>query len=398
MELLDLLTSTKLHKILQNFQVTEQLKKRIGFNLLTVSSYTSHLENFHSDVIAALLNPKGLHGEGHLFLDLFLDFLNQNYKTSIDKTNFKNAIVEREKGRIDIWITDKISEKAIIVENKINNAVDQKNQIERYHDFSANKKGYDVCCIIYLSLGGYKKAPKIENDKADSLVINIDSLVINIAAYNDKPIDLYNGWLLKSLTQNIHTDTYTFVYQYSKLIQHLSNNNMNMEAKEEFYNFLSTNNAFQNIKSIITLGNNLAEYRSQRFFNSTKEQYAPFTKIYLANDKTDTGKTYHCCFENFKRGADAFKIDVVFHQNGDAVLQLWNPEKHRDYQKSSTMKLLEDIGNGMLGKFSDKGFGGGMKIAFKMDAFSDNVVKLDEALSVFFKELLAAFSKLQAKV
>jgi hypothetical protein len=389
MEFLELVNNPDLHKILQDFQVTKQLKKRVGFNLLTLSSYTSHLENFHSDVIAALLNPKGLHGEGHLFLDLLIDFLNQNHDTQIDKANFKNAIVEREKGRIDIWITDKVSKKAIIVENKINNAPDQKNQIERYHDFSANKKGYDVCCIIYLYLGGYKEAPKTENEA-------IKSLLKNIAAYNDKPIDLYNGWLLKSLTQNIHTDTYTFVYQYSKLIQHLSNNNMNMEAKEAFYDFLSTNNAFETIQTIITLRNGLAEYRAQRFFDSVNGQYAPFTKIYPANDKTDTGKTYHCCFENFKRDDNAFKIDVVFHQNRDAVLQLWNPGKDSKDQENSTVKLLEEIG--MPSEFSKGGFGGGMKKAFEISDFSGNIVELDKELLNFFKKLLEAFSKLQSKV
>lgn len=53
MEFLELVNNPDLHKILQDFQVTKQLKKRVGFNLLTLSSYTSHLENFHSDVIAA---------------------------------------------------------------------------------------------------------------------------------------------------------------------------------------------------------------------------------------------------------------------------------------------------------------------------------------------------------
>ena len=235
MKFLELIKHPDLLKILEGFQETEQKKKQVGFNLLTASSYTSHLENFHSDIIAALLNPKGLHGEGSLFLELLIDFLNKNYHTKIDKSNFRNAIVTREKGRIDIWIRDEVSKCAIIIENKINNASDTANQLDNYYNFSTDKE-YDVCCIIYLSLGGYKTAPNAENNE-------VNKLVKNIPAYSKTLPDLYNGWLLKSLTQNIHTDTYTFVYQYAKLIPYLSNNNMNTDIKEEFYEFLSQNKA-----------------------------------------------------------------------------------------------------------------------------------------------------------
>ncbi|MGF1452791.1 MAG: PD-(D/E)XK nuclease family protein, partial [Opitutales bacterium] len=102
-----------------------------GFNLFhLVSNYQR--ENLHSDVIAALLDPAEEHDADHQFLHLFIDWLKQidNGKlTKLRVGDFKNVRVLREKGRIDILIYDGSSNRAIVIENKISNAVDQERQI-----------------------------------------------------------------------------------------------------------------------------------------------------------------------------------------------------------------------------------------------------------------------------
>ena len=40
-----------------------------SYNLFTISSYNSYLENFHSDVIAILLNPDERHKQQNIFLN-----------------------------------------------------------------------------------------------------------------------------------------------------------------------------------------------------------------------------------------------------------------------------------------------------------------------------------------
>ena len=56
----------------------------------------------------------------------FIDLVNcVNVKTATKKSDFENSIVVREKYSIEILIIDGVSKKAIIIENKINNAVDQ---------------------------------------------------------------------------------------------------------------------------------------------------------------------------------------------------------------------------------------------------------------------------------
>lgn len=75
-EIIGIEEDNKLTGILNKF--SEILRKRdefkLGFNVFSLVSDTYYKENFHSEIIYALLNPKGEHGEGCLFLDLFLDY------------------------------------------------------------------------------------------------------------------------------------------------------------------------------------------------------------------------------------------------------------------------------------------------------------------------------------
>ena len=114
-------------------------------------------ENSHSEVIATLLNPKGEHKHGDVFLKLFLEeFLKDDDDNTIvncedlSKVFVKTEYGANEQRRIDIFI--KIDEKTcIIIENKID-AHDQKNQL---HDYIMHaKKTYTNIHTIYLTKYG----------------------------------------------------------------------------------------------------------------------------------------------------------------------------------------------------------------------------------------------------
>lgn len=84
-------------------------------------------ETSHSRLLGDLLNPLGSHGQGGLFLDVFL----RKIGYPVPETDAWNVTVET--GRVDILIWRNAPEKsAIIIENKSNNAGDQLNQIYRY--------------------------------------------------------------------------------------------------------------------------------------------------------------------------------------------------------------------------------------------------------------------------
>lgn len=113
---------------IEAFTDKQEKQKQRGlndFNLLsTVRQYHDEVY-LHSTMIVAFLNPKGLHYQGTLFLEKFLEILKlKDFDLNLEKTS-----VYFEYYDIDIYITD--GNKHIVIENKIW-AKDQPCQIIRY--------------------------------------------------------------------------------------------------------------------------------------------------------------------------------------------------------------------------------------------------------------------------
>ena len=113
---------------------------------------------FSSDIIAAFLNPKAKHNEGNLFLDAFIDMLNRKMKrsnknsTPIRKDFYVNALVERERHKIDILITTIDKRHCIIIENKIEDSAGgvYSNMFSGLH----NSISRSMSSILLTSTGG----------------------------------------------------------------------------------------------------------------------------------------------------------------------------------------------------------------------------------------------------
>ncbi|WP_066224980.1 PD-(D/E)XK nuclease family protein [Formosa haliotis] len=127
-----------------------QLNKISGdaFNVFEVINVTTDEVRLHSRFLAELLNPKGTHGQGDLFLKHFVD----QFKIQLDTKSAKvtvekyiGPVTEITGGLIDIFISDNKGA-SITIENKIY-APDQNNQLIRYYNHSQNN-------IFYLTLLG----------------------------------------------------------------------------------------------------------------------------------------------------------------------------------------------------------------------------------------------------
>jgi hypothetical protein len=133
----------------------EEITKTTGenFNIFDVLNIKSD-ESTHSNFIAMLLNPDGVHGRGNIFLKYFLEIIDPDQKDISDfsvenvtvQTEFSIGPIDKEcehGGRIDIAIFN--NKDTIFIENKIY-APDQKRQLKRYKNSCPNAK------IIYLTL------------------------------------------------------------------------------------------------------------------------------------------------------------------------------------------------------------------------------------------------------
>jgi hypothetical protein len=367
MNIKDFVSHKKFENIDKEIERIERERQNNGFNLFTISSYNTYLENFHSDVIALLLSSKERHLQQERFFKLFLSFLREKYGAIIDENNYQNYQVLREKGKIDIWIKDEISKRCIIIENKINDAIDMPNQIERYYDY-VSEKGYLVDGIIYLTLKGNKNAPKVGRKE-------IDDKIIDIVAFVQDKKNLCNGWLFNcyiEAKERKDDDSSTFIYQYIKLIKHLSLVVMNNELKKDFYEVVSNEQNREKARVLVTLLNELETYRMDLFMEKIGKDYAPFTKIYRY-------KPYHQLFEGYEEKGIVYKLDVHFYED-KSCLDFWCPNIEEDEctqhisNKLSKMQLLEE--------FTLGGFGGGMYKWFTIEDYH-NIREIDEAVYIF---------------
>lgn len=136
----------------------EEIKRLKGedFNIFSILGIESSENKTHSAFLGELLNPRGSHLLGSVFLKLFLETIDFN---SVFDYATATLIIEKHigicdadlktGGRIDIYLID-AQGNSISIENKIN-AGDQFAQIERY--VNHNKENNTV---YYLTLYGYE--------------------------------------------------------------------------------------------------------------------------------------------------------------------------------------------------------------------------------------------------
>lgn len=125
----------------------EALTKANGerFNVFDILHVGHYEVRTHSPMLAELLNPKGAHGQGHVFLQHFLTSLKIPDFDAASARVFPEVSIG-DLGRLDIEITDR-NNRRILIENKIYAGLQEK-QLERYHEH--DRKAH----LLFLTLNG----------------------------------------------------------------------------------------------------------------------------------------------------------------------------------------------------------------------------------------------------
>jgi len=177
-----------------------------NFNIFELMGLESREVKTHSRFIAELLNPKGSHGQGILFLELFLS---QMQIEGIDSTKARVEIEKfagwknedaTEGGYIDIII--RTENFAVILENKIY-AGDQENQLLRYSNYGKANYG-DKFELYYLTLQGNEASEHSTNgENVACKTISYQKEILKwIEACHEKTVNF--PILRETLTQYIH--------------------------------------------------------------------------------------------------------------------------------------------------------------------------------------------------
>lgn len=240
--------NTLLSQVSEIVKSYDRLKKITGerLNLFSLLRKETDEVRLHSKFIAELLNPKGAHDQGTLFLDLFLDEFNiDNIDSSSARVylEFYVGVISRDKtkgGNIDILIDD--GKNLVKIENKIN-AKEQVNQLLRYHN-------YRTGTLLFLTLYGNKSEQDIEllSQKVKYKCISYQQDIIN--------------WLTKcvekvALIPNLRES----IVQYKRLIKKLTKQNINYQMNTDITQKITDNKEnFEAYLSIRKLENDNSIY------------------------------------------------------------------------------------------------------------------------------------------
>ena len=213
------------------------------FNILRVGHYEVRT---HSPMLAELLSPRGSHGQGSLFLQLFLTALKiEDFDAPSARVSCE--VSAGELGRLDIVITDKHNQK-IFIENKIYAGL-QDRQLERYHECNSQ------AILLFLTLEG-DEPPDWRTNPAYSK--ESFKKAFKKVSYRD---DLVK-WLELCSKEAVNAPRVREVItQYIHLIQRLTQQNTSTRMNEEIVKAVMQDTTGSSYLAYATLRNAEAEIR-----------------------------------------------------------------------------------------------------------------------------------------
>lgn len=223
--------------ILQKLKTIQISNTQTPFNALNLM-YNEVLrkEELQSKIIGGFLNPIENHGFGDIPLTLFLNRIFPENNFGITQNSQFSIDLERPvippgmpARRIDIllsWKDNKNQKHAIIIENKLNWASNQSNQLNDYYDCLI-VEGYDVEGLVYMPfLSEFQHSRQTDTKKnvlaktkdfdAKKLVEWLKEIIKNS---NDKEISSIIQY--KEFWENLLTNNYTKM-KAIEIIEHLS--------------------------------------------------------------------------------------------------------------------------------------------------------------------------------
>ena len=246
----------------------QEAEEKLEFNIFSAISDVFYRENFHSDVLCMLLKRKEIFAS--LIKYLFGDFY-------LEKIDHDSLEFFREYNYIDIFVRYKLKGEdkphCIILENKINDAVDQERQLIRYYECCEYKERADVDKIIYLIKEDNRKNPEyIECTPEEIRKIEQKLWIIDAENFCEKILNPKNFE-----DENISSA----LIQYRNLINYIKGSPI-MCANEKIYEFVKNDkNKYKILKDFCDVFNNFPNYVAKDVFESMKDIRENGTLKYL---------------------------------------------------------------------------------------------------------------------
>jgi hypothetical protein len=320
--------------LLENMEAEVEKYNKSKFNIFSSISDIYWRENFHSEILKNILNPKTPDIGNICYLNILVEILNskqlelelgsfsENTNVSMEE-QIKNK--DGKEGRIDIFLFDDTINQAIIIENKIANAPDMPDQLARYYEYTKMKK-IEKFAILYIPL--YEKQPPfgsysknymdyIEDIKKITIVLSAGDLLV---------------FLEKCLEKTINEIARVYIGQYLDLVKSLRGNIMINELKGKILDAMIFNERnYKAAESLFEIWSKRAEIASE-----------------VISDKLIEKNGFLRDGINIKKSIEPKKVFLLFKQDKDGffILGVGCSNTDEEYKKG-IRAILENI-------FSDK--------------------------------------------
>jgi len=261
---------------------------------MAISKHYYH-ENFHSDILAYYLSyetPKRV----------FIDCLNENIdcdKKKILYHDYKNGEVIREKNRIDITLFNEDRNRAIIIENKSNNANDQFKQLYRYYKRLEEKKiTLEQICYINKDSNKYPNFTDYETEEEESIrkILTVTQLV------GSKSIS--ENIIRKVIEETDDIRVKALSLELIDLFNYLIYGAINMKNLDLLVKELCKNGNKKKLDEIINAYNDIPKYFANKYKNYIVDKSTKF-HIWIYKDRC-------LVIDNIYLNKKKFAIDIWF--------------------------------------------------------------------------------------
>ena len=236
-----------------------ETQKKIAEKSNFFSAIVSYkLERFHSELLRMILDPIIEDIDNKEIVDCFLNSINQDKGSFKNKVFVKTEVGNNEYGYIDILIYD--DKYAIIIENKMNGAIDQPNQLARYYIYLEKVMKKEILKIVYIPYFGLVYGPDFSN--------YTEQYVNYIPIIKEKleilPVKVLLNSFINECEKISKNSVQTFIVgQYANLLENiLGGTIMSIEKtvlREVLINFMSSKERIEQIKNIADVWNRRQE-------------------------------------------------------------------------------------------------------------------------------------------
>jgi hypothetical protein len=331
------------HDIGYRLKIAQDTKKLLDKRLASSFSlfpYIAPNENRISEIIRDLLDPNGNHGQGDIFLQKFLEIIEQPelYESgdhAFIRTEEHTTSIENNKRRIDILIEIKRNNQhhaGIAIENKPW-AIDQNKQIDDYVEHIRQR--YPNYYIVYLTPDGreppeHSAAKTKINDKEALLPISYERHIASWldACHKESQAEYVRQFLLDFSNYcrqpNLnHQNMKNTEIEYQTVIEYI----LDQENEDKFRTGLLICNqkitAGIKSKIIEKFSKNIEEKIKSKYLNyETKSNLEYFPDAWCSLSLTKLNYPIHIRLENDSKFANDFYIGIVLKDEHDINQQL----------------------------------------------------------------------------